>query len=155
MFKIAFKDIKLFVTDKRALLMTFFMPIALISIFAMAFGGEHERNSRPVPLLVADLDHSASTQDIIAQLDSLKSLEVTVMPLDSAQRLVKTGEESAVLVFHKGFKDSMDAGGNIPMELQFDQAKAAEIGILQQALMSNLMRMIGTKVIMKKQIEKV
>src|SRR5437762_13927509 len=130
MLKIALKDIRLFISDRRALLMTFFMPIALISIFAMAFGGEHERESKPVPLLVADLDNSISTKEIIAQLDSLKSLEVTVMPLDSAQRLVKTGEESAVLVFHKGFKDSMDAGGNIPIELQYDQSKAAEIGIL-------------------------
>ena len=155
MLKFAIKDLRLFISDRRALLMTFFMPIALISIFAMAFGGERERNSRPVPLLVSDLDNSMSTKDIIAQLDSLKSLEVNVMPLDSAQRLVRTGEESAVLVFHKGFKDSMDAGGNIPIELQFDQSKAAEIGILQQALMSNLMRMIGTKMIMKKQMEKV
>lgn len=155
MLKIALKDLRLFISDRRALLMTFFMPIALISIFAMAFGGERERNSRPVPLLVADLDNSISTKEIIAQLDSLKSLEVFVMTLDSAQRLVKTGEESAVLVFHKGFKDSMDMGGNIPIELQFDQSRAAEIGILQQALMSNLMRMIGTKMIMKKQMEKV
>ena len=134
--------------------MTFFMPIALISIFAMAFGGERERESKPVPLLISDLDHSAATQEIIAKLDSLKSLAITLMPLDSAQRLVKTGEENAVLVFNKGFKDSIDEGKKIPLELQYDQSKTAEIGILQQALMSNLMRMVGTSAIMKHAIEK-
>lgn len=155
MIKIMLKDLKMFIGDKRAFVLTFFMPIALISIFALAFGGERERESRPVSLLVTDLDHSTVTKEIIAQIDSLKSIQITIMPLDSAQRLVKTGEESSVLVFHLGFKDSMDEGKKIPIELQYDQSRAAEIGILQQALMSNLMRMIGTKTIMKRQMEKV
>src|SRR6266498_615417 len=106
MFKIAFKDIRLFITDRRALLMTFFMPIALISIFAMAFGGESERNAKPMMLVVADLDKSPASINLITQIDSLKSIEVKHLPLDSAERLVKIGDESAMLLFKKGFGDS-------------------------------------------------
>lgn len=39
MFKIAFKDLKLISKDKRALILTLIVPIALISLFAFAFGG--------------------------------------------------------------------------------------------------------------------
>lgn len=142
MFRIALKDIRLFLSDRRALVMTFFMPIALISIFALAFGGEKERNARPVSLLVSDLDGSAASKRIIDQLDSLESLSLTRMPADSAERMVKTGEENAVLVVQKGFSDSLAQGKRVPVELRFDQLKAAETSILQQALMGNLVRMV-------------
>lgn len=145
MFRIALKDFRLFLKDRRALLMTFFMPVALITIFALAFGGERERNAQPVSLLVTDLDQTADSRDIITQLDSLQSLSVTRIPLDSAERLVKTGDESAVLVFHKGFADSIRAAKPIPVEMEYDKAKGPEVAILQQAIMSNLMRMVMTK----------
>lgn len=149
MFRIALKDLRLFITDRRALLMTFFMPVALISIFALAFGGEKERNARPVTLLVSDIDASPASQRIIAQLDSQQSLVVKRMPVDSAERMVKTGEENAVLVFNKGFGDSLDQGKRVVVELRYDQSRAAETSILQQALMGNLMRMIGAELAMK------
>ncbi|HEY6162045.1 MAG TPA: ABC transporter permease [Bacteroidia bacterium] len=154
MFRIIAKDFKIFLTDRRAVMLTFFLPIMLISIFAMAFGKEKENNAQPINLLVCDEDHTNATADVITQLDSIKSLRVTMIPLDSGQRMVKTGNESALLVFHKGFKDSMDAGKKIPIELLYDQARAPEVGILQQALMSNLMRIIGTKTIMKREMER-
>jgi ABC-2 type transport system permease protein len=138
MFRIALKDLRLFITDRRALLMTFFMPVALISIFALAFGGEKERNARPVTLLVSDIDASPASQRIIAQLDSQQNLAVK-----------KTGEENAVLVFNKGFGDSLEQGKRVVVELRYDQSKAAETSILQQALMGNLMRMIGAELAMK------
>lgn len=154
MLRIIIKDFKLFLTDKRALVLTFLLPIMLISIFAMAFGREREDNLQPVTLLVTDEDQSSATADIIAQLDSIKSLKVTLIPLDSGQRLVRTGNESSVLVFHKGLKDSMDEGKSVPIELFFDQSRGPEVGILQQALMSNLMRIIGSKTIMKREMER-
>lgn len=155
MFRIIIKDLRLFMADKRAVVLTFFLPILLISIFAMAFGRERENNAQPVTLLVSDLDKTSATAAIISQLDSIKSLHVELTPLDSGQRLVKTGNESSVLVFHKGFKDSVDEGKKVPLELMYDPSRAPEVGILQQALMSNLMRIIGTKAIMKREMEQV
>ncbi|MBI3511821.1 MAG: ABC transporter permease [Bacteroidetes bacterium] len=155
MIKIALKDIKLFITDRRALLMTFFMPVALISIFAMAFGGEREHNAKPMNLLVADLDQTKSSKDIITQIDSLKNISVTRIPLDSGTRLVKTGEESELLIFNKGFGDSLENANPLPLEMKYDPSKAAETGMMQQALMSSLMRMIGKDFVMKRVMKKV
>ncbi|HET6990037.1 MAG TPA: ABC transporter permease, partial [Bacteroidia bacterium] len=154
MLKIALKDIKLFTTDRRALMMTFFMPIALISIFAMAFGGEKERNARPMNILVSDVDGNPTTKNLITKIDSLKNIQVQLIPTDSAVRLVRTGEESAVLIFKKGFGDSLNEGRALPLEMQFDPSKAAETGMLQQALMSNLMQMVGKELMIKRAVRK-
>ncbi len=150
MFKIALKDIRLFITDRRALMMTFFMPIALISIFAMAFGGETERNARPMEILVSNLDNSKGSLDVIKKIDSLKNFSVRRIPVDSAERLVRTGDESAVLIFNKGFGDSLSRGGILPLEMKFDPSKMAETGMLQQALMSTLMQMLGKDILIKR-----
>jgi len=150
MLKIAFKDIKLFITDRRALMMTFFMPIALISIFAMAFGGETERNARPMEILVSNLDNSPTSIDVITKIDSLPAIAVRRIPIDSAERLVRTGDESAVLIFNKGFGDSLNEGKTLPLEMKFDPSKAAETGMLQQALTSNLMQMLGKDLMIKR-----
>ncbi len=143
MLKIAFKDIKLFITDRRALMMTFFMPIALISIFAMAFGGETERNTRPMNLVISDLDNTSSSINLITQIDSLKNIKVKRLPLDSAERLVRIGDESSMLVFNKGFSDSLSKGTSLPIEMRFDPSKAAESAMMQAVIMRNLGEMIG------------
>jgi ABC-2 type transport system permease protein len=155
MLKIAIKDIKLFLRDKRAFMLTFFLPILLISIFAMAFGGQKREDQKPSVLVITDQDNSALTREAIASLDSLKSIEVQQVMLDSASEMVKKGDEPMVLVFHEGFEDSVNAGGRLPMELLYDPAREMEVGIMQQALMSGLMNAVGSKAMKAKAMKKI
>jgi ABC-2 type transport system permease protein len=39
MIKLVLKDLKLFFADKKSMLITFAVPISLITLFAFAFGG--------------------------------------------------------------------------------------------------------------------
>lgn len=142
MFRIAKKDLVLFMKDRRAVMLTFLLPIFLISVFALAFGGAKREASKPSVLLVADLDRSALTTAIVQKLDSLKEIAVVSSTLADAQEEVKKGYEAAVLVFYKGFEDSVNSGKPLPMELQYDLVKEMEVGILQQALLSSLMKSI-------------
>jgi ABC-2 type transport system permease protein len=144
MIKIALKDLKLFFADRRSMMLTFIVPIALISLFALIFGGQN-RESRPQKLVVADEDRTDVSGKIIADLDSLKEFEIRMTSLDTARNWVTKGEEVAVLVFHQGLKDSLDAGKKAPIELQFDASREAELGILQAALIGNLMKIIGPR----------
>lgn len=143
MFKIAKKDLKLFLKDRRSVMLTFILPIFLITIFALAFGGAKREAAKPSVLLVSDLDMSDASLQVMTALDSMKSIDVEMTKLDSAQEQVRKGNESAVLVLHKGFGDSVRFGGALPVELQYDPAKEMEIGILQQALISSLMSSAG------------
>jgi ABC-2 type transport system permease protein len=139
MIKIALKDLKLFFIDRKSVFLTFLLPIFLISIFALAFGGNTSKKTKAVDLLVSDLDNTAGSREMIGSLDSVKGLVVTRMSLDSARQEVRKGNEAAVLIFHKGYEDSLNAGKSATPELQYDESREMEMGLLQQALISALM----------------
>ena len=146
MFKIALKDLKLFRSDKRGVLLTFLLPLSLITLFAFIFGGAGggNKDSSPISLLISDLDKSDLSQKIITALDSEKSLHITRMNLDSAKELVTKGKENCVLVLHKGLSDSASSGNKLPIEFMFDGAKQIEVAITQQSVIGNIIPIIGT-----------
>jgi ABC-type Na+ efflux pump permease subunit len=121
------KDLKLYLKDKRAVLLTFLLPIILITLFAFAFGGI-KTNSKPSPIkvLITDLDKSKATEQLIAKFDSIKGIQVDFKGLEKAKIAVTKGKYVAVLAFYKGFEDSLNQGKKLPMELLYDRAQ--EIG---------------------------
>lgn len=151
MLRLAFKDLKLFFAERRSVMLTFAVPIALITLFAFAFGGvgQEKRKARPTRVVVADEDQTEASRKIIAELDSSRELEVSLIAGDLAESVVKKGDEAAVLVFHKGVSDSLNVGSKPPIEFKYDAAKEAEVGILQGALIGKLMSIIGGKSIEK------
>ena len=156
MFKIAKKELQIFFTDKRALLLSFALPIALISLFALAFGGMNKSGkSKEISLPVSDLDNTDESHNAMALLDSDKNLRLVPMPFPEAQEAVKKGKEDAVLVIGKGFADSLQNGNKLPIELQYDEAQEAQVGMLQQALIPNLFRLNGTEGMKKKLMKEV
>src|SRR5258706_2686097 len=143
--RIAMKDLRLFFADKRSMILTFLLPISLITLFALIFGGQGREKSHAQTLVVVDEDQTNASRKIIAELDSLKEFEVRLTTLDTAQRWIRKGNEASALVFHKGLKDSLEAGKNALIELQYDASKDAELGILKGALIGNLMKIVGTR----------
>ncbi|MEW6470595.1 MAG: ABC transporter permease, partial [Bacteroidota bacterium] len=147
---------KLFFADRRALLLTFLLPIALISLFALAFGGAGRSDeARPYLLPVSDLDSTSESQRVITQLDAEKSLTVVQFPLNEGTEAVKKGSEPALLILHKGFSDSIEKGAAAPIELLIDEAKEAEVGLLQQALYSKLFSITGSTGMKEKVLSKI
>jgi len=144
MINLFLKDLKLFLSDKRSMLLTFLLPIILISLFAFAFGGIGG-NSDPAPkkLLVTDMDQSTSSKEIIAQLDSLDGLTVIHKTMEEAKERISKGKSAAVLIFHPGFEKAISSGEELPVELMYDQAQEIEIGMLQPVLIGTVMSAIG------------
>jgi ABC-2 type transport system permease protein len=153
MFKIARKDLQLFLAQKKSMLLTFVLPIPLITLFALAFGGSGKpTDAKPLTLILADLDKSSVSKRLIERLDSLPELAIRQTTLDSAEGKVRRGDEDAVLVLHKGLSDSLALGKQLPIELRYDKAKQMQMGILMSALSGNLMRFVGTQSMEKKAI---
>src|SRR6266568_3029465 len=94
MIKIFQKDLKLFLKDRRALLLAFLLPIILISLFAFAFGGIGNGDSKPNPilLLITDEDKTPTTEKIIGNFDSIQSIAVKVETLEKSKELVTKGK---------------------------------------------------------------
>lgn len=145
MLKLFKKDLKLFIKDKRSVVLTFLLPIILITFFAFAFGGAggNSGGSDPIELLTVDLDKSRASKAMIAQLDSVNGLDVVASKLDEAKKLVKEGKSVGVLIFHKGFQDSVIGFKKMPVEFMYDKAREAELGLLQPVLMNTLMSPTG------------
>ena len=139
MIKIAIKDLKLFLKDKRSLVITFAIPIALITLFAYAYGGVGKQESgSKITLLVSDLDNTSASAEAIKQFDSLASIQTKQFELEEAEKLIKNGKASSLLIFHKGYADSLMNGNSLPLELKYDEAKKLEVGLLQQSLVPTL-----------------
>ena len=129
------------------------MPIILISVFSLAFGGMGKGGEKKTELLVCDEDKSPITKKVIVGIDSVKALEVTETTTDSAIRLVKTGKYPGALILHKGFGDSVDELKSLPWEMKYDQAQSVEMQMMQQylaqSLFGNVGKMMSEKMIMR------
>jgi ABC-type Na+ efflux pump permease subunit len=154
MFKLFKKDLILFFHDQRSVILTFLLPVILITLFAFAYGsiGAYDGRSEPVKLLVTDLDQTRSSKEIIYKIDSLIDIRIIVSHSIKSKELVIKGKYACALIIYKGFQDSLEAGNATQIELVYDRSREMEIGILQQNLISTLMSSTG-KIIVRKSIE--
>lgn len=152
MIEIALKDLKVFFRDIKAVLLSFLLPIGLITLFGLTFGGIQKRSEtqNQTAILVSDLDSTGTTRDVIAKIDSLDEISVTTIGFNKGKDQIMNGDRLAMLVFYKGFADSIANGKPEPMELFYDEARKMEAGLIQYALISNLMKILGPTTIKKK-----
>lgn len=155
MFKLFKKDLTLFLHDRRSVILTFFLPVILITLFAFAYGsiGSWDGRSEPVELLVADLDLTGSSKELVNKIDSLEDIVVVLSDSVKSRELVIKGEYVSALLIYKGFQDSLKYGNSIPVELIYDRSREMEIGILQQNLISTIMSSTG-EIIVNSSIER-
>jgi ABC-2 type transport system permease protein len=154
MFKLFKKDLILFFHDQRSVILTFLLPVILITLFAFAYGsiGAYNGRSEPVDLLVSDLDQTRASKEIIHKIDSLEDIRIIVSDSIKSKELVIKGKYACTLIIYEGFQDSLEAGKATQIELVFDKSREMEIGILQQNVISILMSSTG-KIIVRKSIE--
>jgi ABC-type multidrug transport system permease subunit len=143
MFKILKKELLSFLKDKRAVMLTFLLPTILISVFALAFGGSGNDDIQKIPLLVCDQDNTSITRQTISDIDSVKMIEVIPCSYDSGMDLVTRGKKAAMLVFRKGFSDSVSAMTSFPCDLHYDASQTQEMGIIQSLLGRSMYSSMG------------
>jgi ABC-2 type transport system permease protein len=153
MFNILRKELRSLFKDRRAMMLGLLMPIILITVFSLAFGGMGKGGEKKTQLLICDEDKSSITKKVITGIDSVKALEVTITTTDSAIRLVKTGKYPGVLILHKGFSDSVNALKPLPWEMKYDAAQSTEMQMMQQylaqSLFGNVGKMMTTRMVMQ------
>ena len=147
---IAIKDLKLFFSDKKSVIITFILPILLITLFAFAFGGFGSSDEvKKIDLLITDLDNSKESIALKQSLDSIKGIHLIETTLDKANNAVRKGKYVAVLVLKKGFQQAVEKSDPIPLELKYDQSREIEVGMLQAVLMESLMQKVSKQAIQK------
>lgn len=141
--------------DRASLALSFILPIAFFSIFAVIFGGE--RNSTPkVKVILVDEDQSQASRDLVRSLQSESSLVISTRPASkkkveqpaytaaTAEAAVKAGDVPVALIIPHGFGQNPIAFGpkakGTAIELLNDSSDmiAPQIvaGLLQKAAMT-------------------
>jgi ABC-2 type transport system permease protein len=117
------KDLKLFFTDRRAVLVGLLVPILCGSFFGYLFGGQKgATETSKVPVLVVDQDESDISRALITQLTSDKNLEIKPSKLDAARDIVRKGKATAAIIIPKDF--GKEAG-----QALFRRARKPEVGV--------------------------
>lgn len=154
MFHIIYKDLLQAFKDIKGLLLSFLLPIVLISLFSLIYGGfQKSVKDKPQSILFCDADSSKTSLELLNKLNAEKGLKITQKNLPEAEQLVINGQFPSALLVYKGFEDSVQNGGKAPIEFIYDESRSMEMGLTQGALMSSLMPFLGEKG-SKKQIHK-
>ena len=98
------KDLRLYFSNKRALLITLAAPIAIAAFFGSLFGSNSGKVSQ-VPIAVVDMDKSAISKQIVTGLNEDPALRVQELDNETALDLVKKGKLRAAVILLAKFGD--------------------------------------------------
>ena len=151
------KDIQLFLVDRRALLMSFAVPIAIASFFGYVLGGQGDQERAKIPVLSVDQDSSAISREIVKRLSGEKALEVKALTggktagatrAEEARAAVRKGTATVAVIIPPNF--GQDAGraffgpGEKPeIAVLFDPSHAAERAMVAGILTGDVMQAVS------------
>ncbi len=128
-------DLRLYLTDRRSVIIGVLVPIMLAAFFGYIFGGAGSGNraAGKVPIAVVDEDQSAVSRAIASDLAAEKMLEVLPLTRAQASEQVKKGTRHAAAIFPAGFGEksvsALFSGKDKPtVELLVDRARPSARG---------------------------
>ncbi len=142
------KDIQLFFADRRALLMSFAIPIAIGSFFGYVLGGQNEGNQGKISVLVVDQDGSAISREISSRLSGEKALDVKAATPSDARAAVRKGTATVAVMIPANFGRDAGAAFFGPQQkpeiaVLFDPSHAAERAMVTGILAGDVMQAVS------------
>ena len=139
------KDLVLYFSNRRALIVTIAAPIAIAAFFGSLFGGSGNQAPSRVPIAIVDHDQSAISKRIVADMSADKTFDV--QPVDEAQaaEAVKRGKLRAVVTLPRGFGEQaplalFTAREKKPViEIRYDPSQAITLQVVQGLLAQHAM----------------
>jgi ABC-2 type transport system permease protein len=142
-------DIRLFLSDRRAVIVSVLVPILIAAFFGYVFSSAgKEEDQGKIPIAVVDEDLSKVSQAITTDLSSDKLLQVNVLDRTAAQAQVRSGKQTAAAVFPKGFGEqttrALFTGRDKPqVELLIDPSQAIGARVIEGLLAQYSMQEIS------------
>jgi ABC-2 type transport system permease protein len=146
------KDLQLFFSDRRAVILTFAVPIAIASFFGSIFrGGGDDAEAARIPVAVVDRDGSAISKGVVAALQGDRSLIASTPGVEDARRAVQKGDVAVAVIIPPGFGDAagrafLTQGTKPEVELLFDPSRSAELAMMRGMLTGHVMEAVGREV---------
>jgi ABC-2 type transport system permease protein len=102
-------DLRIYATDRRAMLIGILVPILIAAFFGYVFGGSGNAETAKIPMAMVDEDQSAVSRAILADLAQEPLLRPQSLDRAEAQRQVRAGKIQVAVVLPANF--AADAAG--------------------------------------------
>jgi ABC-2 type transport system permease protein len=142
-------DVRLYFSDRRAVIVGVLLPIAIAAFFGYIFGGTGQNQEQgKILVAVVDEDHSSVSRAITADLAADKLLQISVIDRAAARQQVKGGKQSAAAIFPQGFGEqstnALFTGNNKPqVELLVDPTQTTGARVIEGLLAQYSMQEIS------------
>ena len=142
------KDLQLFFTDRRSVIVSFVVPIAIGSFFGSIFGSGGQQQPARIAVAIVDQDQSAISKALLAGAGADKNLRVTTPTEDQARDLVRRGTTTVAVVIPKGFGDAAGnaffGNGEKPsLTLLHDPSRGMELAMVRGILTQHVMEAVS------------
>ncbi|HEV8211437.1 MAG TPA: ABC transporter permease [Vicinamibacterales bacterium] len=143
------KDLQLFFSDRRSVIVSFVVPIAIASFFGSIFSGP-SNSSEPAKISIAVVDHdgSAISKAILSGAQGDRNLKVATPAEDEARSLVKNGKTSVAVVIPKGFGEAAGSaffgdGEKPALGFLYDPSRNVELAMVRGVLTQHVMEAVS------------
>jgi ABC-2 type transport system permease protein len=138
-------ELKLFLSDRRSVVVGIVTPILLATFFGFLFSGAGRQDAAKIPVLVADADDSAVSRAVVAGLAADALLSVSPAAAEDARQAVRRGKAAAGVVLPKGFGEGavqafFGAAAAPEIVLLVDPSRATEAGLVRGLLAEKVFR---------------
>jgi ABC-2 type transport system permease protein len=143
------KDLLLFFSDRRSVIVSFVVPIAIAAFFGSIFSGP-SNSSEPAKIAIAVVDHdgSAISKAILAGAQGDRNLKVATPSEQEARDLVKNGKTSVAVVIPKGFGEAAGSaffgdGEKPALGFLYDPSRNVELAMVRGVLTQHVMEAVS------------
>jgi len=145
------KDLLVFFSDRRSVIVSFVVPIAIASFFGALFSGP-SRSSEQARISVAmvDQDRSAISKAIVSSAGGDANLKVTTPTADEAHDAVRRGRISVAVIIPRDFGDAAGkaffGGGKRPLlDFAYDPSRNVELAMVRGILTQHVMQAVSAE----------
>ena len=142
------KDLVLYFSNKRALMVTLAAPILIAAFFGAVMGGPPKKPSR-VPVAVVDLDASAVSKAIVGAMRSDTSFDLREATEPQAIALVREGKVRAAAIIPAGFGEEATRAMSQPgakkpeIALHYDPSQATTLAMVRGLVIQHVMAKVS------------
>ncbi len=144
------KDVKIYVSDPRAVIFSILAPILIASFFGYIFAGEGREAVGRVKVLLADRDGSAVSKDLASRLAADPALEVETSAPEVVREAIRRGKAAAAIDLPPGFGTEAaqsffgDPTRRKPrLAMLYDPTRATEASMVQGILAGHVMEAVS------------
>lgn len=142
------KDLILFLSDRRALVINLALPIVIAAFFGSLFGGTAKTSAIDVALVQQDTSEIGNR--IAAGLKADPNLHITPLALAEAEKAVRKGDQKVAIVLPAGFGEAAGAalfgGGRKPsIPLLYDPSQPAVLAMVKGMLTQQVMSVVSAE----------